>query len=160
MIAAKPQERTCELQQTEVVLRLLVPADEDRSAFREPRQCPFHHSSPRPVSRGPFWTLVADQHDVGLVVVIDAGTPAVLVVVALVETQVPRLAFLNRRAIQHDGLDGRRKELGVRDVGAGYDDRQRATVGLDQDGALHAGLGALGRIGADEVPPSWPCPSR
>jgi len=65
---------------------------------------------------------------------------------------VPRPVVLDRRALEDDGLNGRRKELGVRDVRPGHHHRERAAVGLDQEGPLHAGLGAVGRVRADEVP--------
>jgi site-specific DNA recombinase len=139
----------------DVEIRYAVPTTEGslHTRFCQLRQDYLHHPPSESVWLWAGRALVADQGDVRVVVVVDAGTPSVIVVVSLVQAQVLRPALLDRRSLQHDGLDGRRKELGVRDVGPGHDDRQRAAVGLDQEGALHARLGAVGRVGADEVPP-------
>src|ERR687898_12706 len=100
MRAAEPEQGTGQLEQAEVVACLLVPADQDGSALREPRQRAFDHPPARLVGLRVGWTLVADQRDVGLVVVVDAGAPAVLVVVPLVQTQMLLPAVLDRRALQ------------------------------------------------------------
>src|SRR6266536_983644 len=153
LVATEPEQHTGELEQPQVVLRLLVPADQDGSTLGEPRQRAFYYPPARPVGPWVGWALVTDERDVRIVVVVDAGAPTMLVVVALVEAQVLPPTFLDRRPLQDDSLDGLLQELGVRDVGAGHDHRERATVGLDQDGALHAGLGAVGRVRANKVPP-------
>jgi hypothetical protein len=57
---------------------------------------------------------------------------------------VLREVWRRRRALQDDRRDGRRQQPGVRDVGPGHEHRQRPSVRLGQEGALHAGLGAVG----------------
>src|SRR5438067_184944 len=120
MIAAKPEQGAGEFEQAEVVLGLLVPTDQDGSALREPRQRAFHYPPARFVGLRSGRALVTDQRDVRVVVVVDAGAPARLIVVALVQAEVLRPAVLDRRALQDNGLDGLLQELGVRYVGTGH----------------------------------------
>src|SRR5688572_19231530 len=95
MIPAKPEQGAGEFEQAEVVLRLLVPTNQDRAALREPGQRPFQYPSARLVGLRSGRALVTNERDVRVVVVIDAGAPAVLVVVALVEAQVLRPSLLD-----------------------------------------------------------------
>jgi len=85
VVASEPEQGAGELEQAQVVARLLVPADEDRPALREPRQRASYYSSARLVRLRPRWALVADERDVWLVFVVDARTRTVLVVVPLVQ---------------------------------------------------------------------------
>ena len=88
MIAPDPEHGAGELEQTQVVARLLVPADEDCPAFRQPRQRPFHHPPARLIALLAGWTQVSDEPDMGLVLVVDDHAPAGFVVVAFVQAQV------------------------------------------------------------------------
>jgi len=83
------------------------------------------------VPRGAGRALVADERDVGDVVVVDAGAPAGGVVVAPIEAEVLLEVRLRLGPLQDDGVDGRLQELRVRDVRPGDGDRQGAALGLD-----------------------------
>src|SRR5437763_9505420 len=88
MIAAEPEQGTGELEQAEIVRGLLLPADQDPAALVEPRDRALDHPAPSRMALRPRGALVADECDVGLVAVVDAGAQAVVVVVALVLAQV------------------------------------------------------------------------
>jgi site-specific DNA recombinase len=100
-----------------------------------------------------------NRGDVRRVAVIDAGEVAKVVVVGFVEGQVLLEVRFGFRSLQDDGFDGRREELGIRDVRPGDLDRERAAVGLDQEALLHAGLGAISGVGAHALPPRRAFPS-
>jgi hypothetical protein len=77
--------------------------------------------------------------------------PRRLVVVALVQTQVlgrllGRLGTLDHRRIQRGS-----EQLVVAQVRSRHHHRERSSVGLDQQGALHACLAPIGGVGAYEA---------
>jgi hypothetical protein len=152
-VAAEPDEAAGELEEAEVVLGLLLVADEEAAALGEPGQRPLDHPPPSLVPLGSRRALVADGGDVWDVVPVDAGVPADGVVVALVGAEVLGEVGLGCGALQDDGVDGRGEELRIRDVRPDHGDGQRAAVGLDQEALLHAGLGPISGVGAHEVPP-------
>src|SRR5687768_2713845 len=97
MVATEPEQPTGELEQAEVILGLLLPADQDATALRQPGQRPLHHPSASRMALGSLRPLVTDERNVRLVVVVDAGAPAILVVIALVQAQVLRVVRLGLR---------------------------------------------------------------
>src|SRR5689334_20554454 len=88
------------------------------------------------------------------VAMVETHAPSGRGVVALIQAQVLlRPAMLDRWPLQDNGLDGGGQQVGVRDVGSGDDHGQWTTIGLDQQRALYAWLGAVGRVGPDAIPP-------
>src|SRR5829696_7685214 len=147
-VVAEPAEGAGELDEAEIVLGLLVPADEDTAPPGEPAMRAFDDPASgwewrvgrwRPI-RGPAWC------DVGCVVVVDGRLPAGWGVVAGVKGEVLRPVGLRVRTLQHHRLDGRLQELVIGDIGTSNHDREWATVALDQEGALHATFGTVGRV--------------
>jgi hypothetical protein len=65
------------------------------------------------------------------VAAVDARTPTGLVVVPLVQAQVLGPLRFRLRALHDQRVNGRGDQLGVRDVGPGDHDGQRAAVLLD-----------------------------
>src|SRR5205085_4400362 len=153
MIAAEPEQGTGELEQAEIVRGLLLPPDQDPAALVEPRDRALDYPAPSRMALRPRGALVADERDVGLVAVVDAGAPAVVVVVALVQAQVLLVAVVRLRPLQDHGPDRLVQQPGIRHVRPGDGRRQRAPVLLHQQALLHAGLRAVGGVGADQVPP-------
>lgn len=94
----------------------------------------------------------------GDMLAVDAGAVPRVVVVPLVQEQVLLLARLHRGALRHDRPDRGIERLGIRHIGSGDQGRQGQAVSFDQDRALHAVLGVIGRIGPDPRPPFGPCP--
>ena len=84
---------------------------------------------------------------------IDGGLPAGRGVVAGIKGEVLRPVGLGLRTLQHQRLNGRVQELVIRDIGASDHHRKRAAMALDQEGALHATLRAVGRVRPDMAPP-------
>src|SRR4051794_16911363 len=102
---------------------------------------------------GPAGPVVADQRDMRFVVMVDAGAPTSRVVVAFVQAQVLRILGFWFGSLQHDGPNGPVQQLGVWHIRAGDRDRQRPTVLFHQEAFLHAALGPVRRVGADQAPP-------
>src|SRR3954451_17473209 len=161
MVTAVPQQGTGYLDEPQVVGGLLLVAHQDRSALREPAQCPLHHPPPRRVALLAcvlVEPLLADPADVRHVVPIPHHLPRGLVVVAFVQTQVLRSFFGGLRTLDHDCVKRGGQQLVVAHVRPGNHYSQRSSVGLDQQGAFHPILAPVGGIGAREVPPNRALP--
>lgn len=127
MESAAPEQRAGELDETLVVLRLLVVADEDRAALGQPGECALDDPAPGGLGLLPpaVELLLADAADVGDVPGGRASGLPGRVVVGLVQAQV--LGDLGGvGALDHGRVEGRLQQLGVVDVGALDLDSERA----------------------------------
>ncbi len=70
--SAIPDQDAGEFEQTEIVLDVAFPADQDAATGREPSQRPLYYPPPRRMAPRARRPLVTDQGDVGDVVVVDA----------------------------------------------------------------------------------------
>jgi len=143
------------LDQPEVVDVLLVVANQETSAPRQPRERPLHHPPPGLVSLGAVTGLVllADPSDVGSRLGIDRRLPTRRVVLPLVQTQVWRVLGCGLGPRHHDGLDRRPQHLAVGDVGARDGQPQQPTLGFHQHRLLGALVAAIRRVFAHIFPP-------
>src|SRR5437588_10453285 len=100
-----PEQRTSQLDQPQVVLRLLVIAHPYRSTLRQPPQCPLHHPAPRRVLF--FLMLIkflfADSSHVARVAMLLDRRLAGRMVVSFIQTQVLRLGFARLRSLDDNG---------------------------------------------------------
>ena len=134
------------MEEAEVILGFLLPADEEATALIQPADRPFHDPPASRIALRFRWGLVVDGGDVWGVVVIDAGEVAVRVVVGFIEGEVLWEVQLGLGSLEDHRFDRLPEQLDVRTIGRGDHDRQRAAIGLDQEGALHTALGAIRRV--------------
>src|SRR3954453_12277929 len=145
----------------EIVGRLLGPADQDRAEAVEPRVGALHNPAPRlaaGVTLGPGFLASAAQMKREAEFL---GQEArLLVVKALIETEVLRLLAGRLWAPDRDGFEGLAHQLVVVAVGP-VDHRPKGhAAAVGQQRALDPALAAVGRIGAGFSPRrAAPCPS-
>src|SRR5919206_1210720 len=158
---APSDEGEGEVQQPEIVGRLLRPADQDRAEPVEPRMCALHHPAPRP---GAGVALGSDLLTARAQMQGEAelgGQGARLVVVeALVQAEVLRPTARRLGPLDRDGLERLPHQLVVVAVGPvdGRPEGHAAAVG--QHRALHPALAPIRRIAAGFSPRrAGPCPS-
>src|SRR5215210_8155924 len=161
MLTTVPQQSASQLDESHIVGRFLVVADQYRPALRQPAQCPLYHPSPCRITLLDLQVLVllTDAPYVGRVAAslhrLLEGHP---LVVALVQAQMLRSSLRWFGAIDYDSVEGGFEQLEVRDVSPGHNHRERAAIGLHKKGALDAHFGSVGGIGAYEVPPKRALP--
>src|SRR5919112_6164840 len=151
----------CEVEQCEVVDRLLGPADEDGTESVEPGVRALHHPAP---GLGPGVTLGPDLLAARAQVQGEAelrGEGARLgVVEALVEAEVLWPTARRLGPLDRDGLEGGAHQLVVVAVGPVDRRPERHAAAVGQHRALHPALAPVRRVGAGFPPrPAAPCPS-
>src|SRR6476660_739126 len=150
-----------ELEQGEVVGRLLGPADQEGAESVEPGMGALPHPAPRlgtGVTLGPGFLAPAAQ--VQREAEFRGQGTRLLVVEALIETEVLRLPAGRLWAPDRDGFERLTHELVVVAVGP-VDHRPKGhAAAVGQQRALDPVLAAVGRIAAGFFPhPAAPCPS-
>src|SRR5262249_3289071 len=109
--------------------------------------------------RWPGRALLADAADVRHVAIhLHRAAPG-WVVVGLVQAEVLGMLQGGLRPLHDDRFQGGRQELGVVNIRPGNHNGERSTAGVDQEAALHPALPTVGRVAADEVPPTGPSPA-
>src|SRR5215204_6322083 len=109
MVSAEPDEATGQLEHGEIVLTLLLPADQNPAAHRQPRQRALYYPAAWSEPLRTRWPQVANQREVRLIPVLDWWS------------------------LQHDGVDGCLQQLRVGHIGAGHRDAQRSAVSLHDE---------------------------
>src|SRR5918998_6566600 len=150
-----------EVEQREVVARLLGPADQDGAEAVQPRVRALHHPTPRPGSGAALGPdLLAARAQVQGEAELPGQGTRLVVVEALVEAEVLRAAARRPGPPDRDGLDGGAHQLVAVPVGAvdRRPDGDAAAVG--QHRALDPALAAVRRVRAGFSPRrAGPCPS-
>ncbi len=123
---------------------MLVVADQQCSAFRQPGQGSLHYPAARLSSSGPALCamILIDRPDVSHIAMSFCYVMSGRVVVPLVEAQV-LLKLLGVRTFDHDCLDRCLEQFLIHDIGSGDHHREWSPVALDQDGLLGTVLGAV-----------------
>src|SRR5271167_3129884 len=126
---------------------MLVVADQQCSAFRQPGQSSLHHP---PTGLSSAWsaiaaTILADGPDVGHIAIPFGYVMSCRVVVPFVEAQV-LLKLLGVGSFDHDCLDRRLEQFLIHYVSSGDHHREWSPFTLDQDRLLGAVLGAVGGV--------------
>src|SRR5271166_4965239 len=126
---------------------MLVVADQQCSAFRQPGQGSLHYPPAGLSSAGPALraTILTDWSDVRHVAMSFGYVMSCRVIVSLVEAQV-LLELLGVGAFYHDCLDRRLEQFLINYVGSGDHHRKWSPITLDQDRLLGAVLGAVGGV--------------
>src|ERR1700675_588229 len=126
---------------------MLVVADQQCSAFRQPGQGSLHYPPAGPSSGGPALraTILTERLDVRHVAMSFGYVMSCPVVVSLVEAQVLH-ELLGVGAFDHDCLDRCLEQFLIYYVGSGDHHRERSAITLDQDRLLGAVLGAVGGV--------------
>src|SRR5712691_11710172 len=153
MPAAIPEEGAGELEESQVVLRPFVIADQEGAAFREPSQRPFDDPTPRGMALFALLVqlLLANAPNVrGVAVCRNGGLPG-RIVVALVQTQMLRMPRGRLGPLDHDRLQGCREQLGIVDVGSRHHHGERASLPLNQEAAFYPRLAPIGGVASDPV---------
>src|SRR5918998_3583093 len=150
-----------EVEQREVVARLLGPADQDGAEAVQPGVRALHHPTPRPGSGATFGPdLLATRAQMqGEAERLGQGTRLV-VVEALVEAEVLRAAARRPGPPDRDGFEGGAHRLVVVAVGPVDRGPEGDAAAVGQHRALPPALAAVRRVGAGFSPRrAGPCPS-
>ena len=151
MEPSEPEQCAGELQQPQIVLRVLVVADEKGATLQQPRERSFDHPAPCLVSAlARFGFLFTDAPDVRPVVFVFGRFASTGIVVALVQTKVLRRLF---RALHDDRRERFCQALGIVDVGRCDHDAERAAVGFDDETFLGAGFSPIRGVTPRFSPP-------
>src|SRR6476646_3083281 len=150
-----------EVEQGEVVGRLLGPADQDGAEAVEPGMGALHHPAPRlgtGVTLGPGFLAPAAQ--VQREAEFRGQGTRLLIVEALIETEVLRLPAGRLWTPERDGFERLAHQLVIVAVGP-VDHRPKGhAAAVGQQRALDPALAAVGRVGAGFSPRrAAPCPS-
>src|SRR5919112_3377514 len=148
-----------EVEQGEIVGRLLGPSDQDRAEAVEPRVGALHDPAPRlaaGVTLGPGFLASAAQ--VKREAEFRGQDARLLVVEALIETEVLRLPAGRLWAPDRDGFERLAHELVVVAVGPVDHHCEGDAASVGQHRALDPALAAVGRIGPGFPPPSGALP--
>src|SRR5262245_1156970 len=150
------------MQQGDVVLRFLVPADEDSAKAVDPTMRPFHHPTPRLEAGLTLQGLgfLAPRSDVAREGELGHQLPGVVIVVALVQTQSLLLARFRQVAMHRDTLQRRFDQFLVMTVGPVYGQAHGDALSFHQHAALDPPFAAVGRVGTGFFSPPagpWSC---
>src|SRR3954462_13307857 len=150
-----------EVEQGEIVGRLLGPSDEERAEAVEPGVGALHHPAARlgtGVMLGPGFLAPAAQ--VKREAEFRGQDTRLLVVEALIETEVLRPPAGRLWAPDRDGFERLAHQLVVVAVGPVDDHSEGDAASVGQQRALAPALAPVGRIAAGFFPhPAAPCPS-
>jgi len=135
----------------QVILRLLLPADEQPAPPRQPGEGALHYPATRRVRFLALlvFLLFADTADMSQVAALRQDCLAWLVVIAFVQAQVLRFLFRRLWAFHDDGIERGRQQQVVVHVRARDADRKWAASLLDQQALLDAQLATVGGVRAD-----------
>src|SRR5262249_55560224 len=152
------------MEERDVVLGLLAPADEHAAVAVHPAVRPLHHPPPRLGPRPPLQLLrlLAPRPDVRREAELLGDVPHLVVVVALIQAQPLRLVGAGPRPgpVGREALRRRAGRLHVVAVGAVHGQAHRDAAALDQQTALGAALAAVGGVLPRLFPPRaapWSC---
>src|SRR6266498_3011057 len=142
------------MQKGDVVLRLLVPTDQQPSKTVQPRVGAFHNPSARPLARllSQLLRFFSSRLDVGGEAKFHQRLPHFVEVVALVQAHPLRLFFRRGGTLYHYALDGLSHQLHVVAVSSIYSYSHRHTMSFSQYATLHPALTPVSRIGAGFFP--------
>ena len=126
---------------------MLVVANQQRSALRQPGQGSLYYPATRFASAWPALspTVITDRPDVGYVAMPLGYLVAGGIIVSFVETEVLLKPF-RVGAFDDDRLDRRIEQFLIDDIGSGDDDPKWSPVTLDQERLLGAVLGAVSGV--------------
>src|SRR5436190_6724405 len=153
MPAAEPEQAAGDLDEPQGILGLLLPADQEAATLMEPGQRAFYYPPARGIALGTRRAGSARRWEVRLVVPLDRRLPAGRGVVAAVQRQM-RLQVGGRLGPCDDGRsEGVGQPVRVGHLGPGEHYGQRPALAFDEEALLPAGLRAIGRVRAHQVPP-------
>lgn len=142
------------MEEREVVLRFLVPANEQATKAIQPRMRPLHHPAPRFEPRFLFdgFGLLPARADMGGKAELLQRGIHLIVVVAGIQAHPLRL-FLGRLwPCDDQAFDGRADQFHIMPIGPFYLQADRDAVPLRQQAAFDAGLAPVGGIGPGFFP--------
>src|SRR5262245_29246503 len=150
------------MEHRDIVLRLLVPADQNPTKPIQPTVRPLHYPTPRLATRLALYLLSLSRlrRKVGRETKLLHDLLRLGVVVTVIQTHVLRLLFARFGPLHRDALDRRADQLHVGPVGPFYRQAHRHAAALDQQAALDPLLGAVGGVFARLFPPPrapWSC---
>src|SRR5438094_2097487 len=154
-----------QMQHAEIVLALLLPADEEPAeavqptvrSFDDPASGSVAHLSRQPLGLFTAWAQVQRVEE------LLGQLPHLVIVVTFVQRQSLRLLGSGFRPGNRHALQGFTRQAEVGPIGTGHGHSQRHTRPVGQQGALRAALGAVGGIGTGFSPhPTalWSSPRR
>lgn len=144
-------QRAGHVYERHVVCRLRLPADSQRPEVVVPAVRALDHPATRPASLALAWLLAAPSK-VRPHAARTNSSLRVVIVVALVETEVLRSTGPARRGDDHGIERLADHPLGV-DVRASQRDAEHDTAPVSDDVAFRSQLPTIGRIGPGELPP-------
>jgi len=136
------------MQHRQVVLNLLLPANEKSPEAIEPRMGPLHYPASRPVAGDcPLgFGLFAPRPDMRGIAPRRHQFPNLRIIVTPIQADMLQLLRGGFGALHHHRLQRGLRQLHVVPIGPCYRHRKRNAVALGQQAAFGAALGALGRI--------------
>jgi len=142
------------MQQANVILRFLLPADENPPESVHPAMRPLDDPTARFETHTAFEFLgfFTPRSNVGDIPKLTGERADFVVVVTLVQAQPLRGVRLRPRPVDRNTLEGRPGELEIIAVRAVHGQADRYAGGFAQQAAFDAALGPVGRIRADFFP--------
>lgn len=142
------------MQECDIVLGLLFPADEDAAKAVHPTVRAFDYPAPGAKARFAFDSLgfFAPRADMTREAELGHGIADFLVIVAFVQTQALRLLRRWLRPLHDYACKGIAYQFHVRAVGAGDDETDGHALACGQQAALDTRFAAIRRIGAGLFP--------
>jgi hypothetical protein len=143
------------MQQSNIVLGLLAPANQNATETVHPTVCPLHYPTPSPITGLPlhFLRFLLFGRDVGGETEFLGDLLYFVISVAQIQAQPLRLLGRWLGPLDRDAFQGFFDHLHVGSVGAVHGQSDRDTLALDQQAAFGALLGAVGGIFPGFFPP-------
>jgi hypothetical protein len=142
------------MEEAQIVIRLLIPADEQMTEAIHPRMHLLHDPALRRETGLPFDSLgfFASCANLGSTAELCHTSADLVIVIAFVQTEPLRMFVGRCRPLDDQGRNGLASQLPIMPMGSGDNDAKRDAVSFGQDAALYSPFATICRIGSGFFP--------
>src|SRR6266699_382501 len=147
---SKDELSTSQMKESEIILHLLLPPNEETARAIEPGMASFHYPPTSSIARSDLFLsfLFPSTADVGLIVACDQFLVDRSGVVSSIQTAVLWLLWSWLRAADHQPVEGGTEQTDIMTIGSIHNQRQRDSCPIGQQATLGSLFAAISGVGS------------